>query len=172
LENFKMEPLEIKKYPDSALRKKALEVKEITDTEVKLFEEMLFTMRHFAGIGLAAPQIGISKNLIVVDIGEGPIKLANPVVLNAKGSDKMEEGCLSMPGVVVVIDRPDKIMVSGLNEKGRVVELEAQGILARVLQHEIDHLRGKLIIDYMSLLDKLMLLKPKFTKAKDKYANL
>lgn len=167
-----MEPLEIKKYPDSVLRKKALEIKEITGKEVRLFEEMLFTMRHFAGIGLAAPQIGISKNLIVVDIGEGPIKLANPAVLSAQGSDKMEEGCLSMPGVVVVIDRPDKIVVSGLNEKGRIVELEAQGLLARVLQHEIDHLRGKLIIDYMSLLDKLILLKPKFAKAKDKRANL
>jgi len=66
-----MEPLEIKKYPDSTLRKKALEIKEITDKEIKLFEEMLFTMRHFAGIGLAAPQIGIAKNLIVADIGEG-----------------------------------------------------------------------------------------------------
>lgn len=167
-----MEPLEIKKYPDSVLRKKALEIKEITGKEVRLFEEMFFTMRHFAGIGLAAPQIGISKNLIVVDIGEGPIKLANPVVLSAQGPDKMEEGCLSMPGVVVAIDRPDKIVVSGLNEKGRIVELEAQGLLARVLQHEIDHLKGKLIIDYMGLLEKLMLLKPKFAKAKDKYANL
>jgi len=167
-----MEPLEIKKYPDSVLRKKALEIKEITDKEVKLFEEMLFTMRHFAGIGLAAPQIGISENLIVVDIGEGPIKLANPVVLNVKGSSKMEEGCLSIPGVGVVIDRPGKIIISGLNEKGKVVELEAEGLLARVLQHEIDHLRGKLIIDYMGLLDKFVLLKSKLTKVKDKNVNL
>jgi peptide deformylase len=84
----------------------------------------------------------------------------------------MEEGCLSMPGVVVAIDRPDIIVVSGLNEKGRVVELEAEGLLARVLQHEIDHLKGKLIIDYMGLLEKLMLLKPKFIKVKDRQANL
>jgi peptide deformylase len=154
-----MEPLEIIKHPDSVLRKKSREVKEITGNEARLFEEMLFTMRHFAGIGLAAPQIGISKSLIVVDIGEGPIKLANPVVLNAKGSDKMEEGCLSIPGVGVVIGRPNKIVVSGLNEKGEVVEVEAQGLLARVLQHEIDHLKGRLIIDYMGLLEKLMLLK-------------
>ena len=167
-----MEPLEIIKHPDSVLRKKSREVKEITGKEARLFEDMLFTMRHFAGIGLAAPQIGISKSLIVADIGEGQIQLANPVILNAKGSDKMEEGCLSMPGVGVIIDRPDKIIVSGLNEKGKVVELEAQGLLARVLQHEIDHLKGKLIIDYMGLLEKLMLLKPKLTKAKDKHANL
>ena len=167
-----MEPLEIKKHPDSVLRKKSREVKEITGKEARLFEDMLFTMRHFAGIGLAAPQIGISKSLIVADIGEGQIQLASPVILNAKGSDKMEEGCLSMPGVGVIIDRPDKIIVSGLNEKGKVVELEAQGLLARVLQHEIDHLKGKLIIDYMGLLEKLMLLKPKFIKVKDRQANL
>jgi peptide deformylase len=167
-----MEPLIIKKYPDSILREKSLEVKEISGKEVKLFEEMIFTMRHFAGIGLAAPQIGISKSLIVADIGEGPVKLANPVVLNAQGSDELEEGCLSIPGVGVVIDRPNKIIVSGLNEKGKIVEVEAQGLLARVLQHEIDHLRGKLIIDYMSLLEKFMLFKPKFLKTKNKNANL
>jgi peptide deformylase len=167
-----MEPLEIKKYPDSVLRKKALEVKEVTDEEVRLFEKMLFTMRHFAGIGLAAPQIGIARNLIVADTDEGAIKLANPVILKTKGSDKMEEGCLSIPGVGVVIDRPDEIVVSGLNELGKVIEFKAQGLLARVLQHEIDHLKGKLIIDYVGLLEKMMLFKLKFIKAKDKYANL
>jgi peptide deformylase len=167
-----MEPAEIKKNPEKVLRKKSLEVKDITNKEIMLFEEMLFTMRHFAGIGLAAPQIGICRNLIVADIERCVIKLANPVILNAKGLDKMEEGCLSMPGVGVVIERPDQIVVSGLNEKGKVVEIEAHGLLARVLQHEIDHLRGKLIIDYMGLLEKFMLFKPKFTKAKDKHANL
>ena len=167
-----MEPLEIKKYPDSVLREKCAWIEEITDQEVKLFEKMLFTMRHFAGIGLAAPQIGIARNLIVVDIGEGAIKLANPVILKTKGLDKMEEGCLSIPGVGVVIDRPDEVMVSGLNELGKVIELEARGLSARVLQHEIDHLKGKLIIDYVGLLEKMMLFKPKFRKAKDKYANL
>ncbi|MDD5503805.1 MAG: peptide deformylase [Candidatus Omnitrophica bacterium] len=167
-----MEPLEIKKYPEKVLRKKSLEVKEITSKEVRLFEVMLFTMRHFAGIGLAAPQIGISKNLIVADIEGCVIKLANPLILDAKGSDKMEEGCLSMPGVGVVIERPDQIVVSGLNEKGEAVELKAQGLLARVLQHEVDHLRGKLIIDYMGLLEKFTLLKPMLSKVKDKHANL
>jgi len=168
-----MEPLEIKKYPDSVLRKKALEIKEITDKEVRLFEEMLFTMRHFAGIGLAAPQIGITKSLIVVDIGEGAIRLANPVIMETKGlGKKWEEGCLSIPGIGVSIARPEEIIVSGLNELGKVVELEAQGLLARVLQHEIDHLQGKLIIDYLGLLEKIMLRKPKFWKAKDKHVNL
>ena len=87
-----MQALEIKKYPDSVLRKKAFEVKEITEQEVRLFEVMLFTMRHFAGIGLAAPQIGISRNLIVADIGEGAVKLANPKILKTNGLDKNIRG--------------------------------------------------------------------------------
>jgi len=128
-------------------------------------------MRHFTGIGLAAPQIGIAKSLIVADIGEGIVRLANPVILRTKGSDKMQEGCLSIPGVGVVIDRPDEIIVSGLNEKGKLIELEAHGLLARVLQHEIDHLKGKLIIDYVSLLEKMILFKSKFSKGRDKHAN-
>ncbi len=168
-----MEPWEIKKYPDSVLRKKALEIKEITDKEVKLFEEMLFTMRYFAGIGLAAPQIGITKSLIVVDIGDGPIRLANPVIMGTKGlGGKWEEGCLSVPGIGVSIARPKEITVSGLNEFGKVVELKAQGLLARVLQHEIDHLQGKLIIDYLGLLEKMLLFKPRFWKTQNEYANL
>ena len=152
-----MEPLEIKKYPDSILRRKAFEVKEITEREIRLFEEMLFTMRHFAGIGLAAPQIGISRNLIVADIGNGAVMLANPRILQRKGSGKMEEGCLSIPGIGVVIDRPEEVIVSGFNEKGKIIELKAQGLLARVFQHEIDHLGGKLIIDYLNLLEKFKL---------------
>jgi len=166
-----MEPLKISEYPNSILRKKCASIERITDSEVKLFEEMLFTMRHFTGIGLAAPQIGIAKSLIVADIGEGAIRLANPVILKTKGSDKMQEGCLSIPGVGVIIDRPYEIIVSGLNEKGKLVELEARGLLARVLQHEIDHLKGKLIIDYVGLLEKMMLFKSKFSKSRDKHAN-
>ncbi|MBU0503047.1 MAG: peptide deformylase [Candidatus Omnitrophota bacterium] len=167
-----MEPLKIIEYPNNILSKKCASIERITDSEVKLFEDMLFTMRHFAGIGLAAPQVGVDRDLVVADIGEGAVRLANPVILKTKGSNKLEEGCLSIPGVGVVIDRPDEIIVSGLDEKGKVIELEARGLLARVLQHEIDHLKGKLIIDYVGLLEKMMLFKPKFKKAKDKYANL
>ncbi|MDD5156210.1 MAG: peptide deformylase [Candidatus Omnitrophica bacterium] len=166
-----MEPLKIREYPDDILRKRCILIEEITDIEVKLFEEMLFTMRHFSGIGLAAPQIGIAKSLIVADIGEGAVRLANPVILKTRGSDKMEEGCLSIPGAGVVIERPDEIIVSGLNEKGKVVELEARGLSARVLQHEIDHLRGKLIIDYLNLLEKFK-LKLHTRRSKKQYANL
>jgi len=130
-------------------------------------------MRHFAGIGLAAPQIGVARNLIVADIGEGAIRLANPVIVETKGLyGKWKEGCLSVPGIGVSIARPEEIIVRGLNELGKVVELEAQGLLARVLQHEIDHLQGKLIIDYLGILEKMMLFKPKFWKVKDKDINL
>lgn len=167
-----MEPLEIKKYPDGILRRKCTEIHEVGDKEARLFVEMLFTIRHFAGIGLAAPQIEITKNLIVADIEEEVIKLANPKILKTGGSDKLEEGCLSIPGVAVNIERPYEIIVSGLNENNQLIEIKAKGLLARVLQHEIDHLKGKLIIDYVGLLEKMMLFKPKFGKAKDKYANL
>ena len=143
-----MDPLKIKKYPNKILRKKCAEIKKVGDEEANLFEKMLFTMRHFAGIGLAAPQIGIAKNLIVADTGEGAIKLANPVLLKVKGLDGLEEGCLSIPGVIVNIERPYEIIVSGLNENNQVIEIKAKGLLARVLQHEIDHLKGRLIIDY------------------------
>lgn len=150
-----MEPLEIKKYPDKILRKTCKPVERITERESKLFEEMLFTMRHFCGIGLAAPQIGILQNLIVADSKEKTVKLANPEIVKIKGVDKMTEGCLSISNVGVEIERSYEVIVKGLNEKGEIVEVEAKGLLARVLQHEIDHLEGKLIIDYMSILKKL-----------------
>ena len=145
-----MEPLVIRKYPDKALRKNAIEIKGITDKEIKLFEKMLFTMRHFSGIGLAAPQIGVLEKLIVAEVEGKVIRLANPEILKVKGTDDMEEGCLSIPDIGVDIERPYEAIIKGLNEKGQTVEIKAKGLLARVLQHEIDHLNGKLIIDYMS----------------------
>lgn len=145
----------IRKYPDKVLRKNSIEVEEITDKERELFEKMLFTMKHFYGIGLAASQTGISKKLIVEEVGDRTIKLANPRIIDIRGSDNMAEGCLSVPDITVDIERSDKIIVGGLNEKGQTIEIKANGLLARVLQHEIDHLKGKLIIDYMDVLEKL-----------------
>jgi peptide deformylase len=167
-----MQALEIKKYPDSILRKKCVQVERITDRETELFAGMLFTMRHFAGIGLAAPQIGLAKNLIVADIGEGAIKLANPKILETSGTDKLEEGCLSVPSVAVDIERPYEIIVSGLDENNQIIEIKAKGLLARVLQHEIDHLKGRLIIDHLSLLEKFKLRLHKRNERKEKYAHL
>lgn len=147
--------LEIKTYPNKALCVRSQALEKITEREIELFQDMLSTMCKSSGVGLAAPQVGISKRLIVADIGEGPLQLANPEVLEVKGKDKMEEGCLSVPGPLVNIERPYEIIVTGLNEKGKMVEIKAKGLLARVILHEIDHLNGKLIIDHMNLLKKL-----------------
>jgi peptide deformylase len=147
--------LKITKYPEKILRKRSQSVEKITEKEMYLFKDMLYTMHRFSGIGLAAPQIGIDQRLIVADVGEGPVKLANPEVIQVKGKDKMGEGCLSVPNVMVEIERPDEIIVKGVNEQGKTVELKARGLLARVLLHEIDHLKGKLIIDYMGFLQKV-----------------
>ena len=151
-----MEILEIKKYPDVVLRKKCEVVEAVTAQEKRCFEDMLFTMHTFKGIGLAAPQIGLVKQLIVADIGEGMIKLANPEIISSSGSDRMVEGCLSIPERTVEIKRFYEVMIKGLNEKGERVEIEAKGLLARVLQHEIDHLRGRLIIDYLNPWKRLL----------------
>ncbi len=150
-----MKILDVKKYPEKILREKCQAVEKITEREIELFENMLFTMCHLSGIGLAGPQVDINQRLIVADIGEEPVKLADPQVIEIKGKDKMEEGCLSVPGALVKIERPEEIIITGLNEEGKYVEIKAKGLLARVLLHEIDHLNGKLILDYMNFLQKI-----------------
>ena len=99
--------------------------------------------------------IGIDKNMIVVDIGEGLLRVINPVIIKKEGNESQEEGCLSVPETCVNVKRAKKILVNYLNEKGEPLSIAAEGLLARVLQHEIDHLMGKLIIDYMNPLKKL-----------------
>ncbi len=141
--------LAIQIYPNPILRKKSKSVKVIEVIEQKIFNDMVATMRKNKGVGLAAPQIGITRRLIVVDIGEGVLKLANPEIVESTGRDLMEEGCLSVPGESIEIARATKIVVKGLNAKGESVTITAEGLLARVIQHEIDHLNGKLIIDYV-----------------------
>jgi len=167
-----MNPLQIIKYPDNLLRQECASVARVEDNQARLFEEMLFTMRHFAGVGLAAPQIGVALRLIVADVENEVVRLANPVILKEEGQDDLEEGCLSIPGVGVKIKRPYKIRVAGLNERNQSVEIKAKAFLARVLQHEIDHLQGRLIIDYADLLEKMIFFKPKLNKGRNKYANL
>ena len=153
--------LRIKKYPDPILRKKSGLVHEITPKEQKLFEDMLLTMEISGGIGLAAPQIGHSKQIIVINIDKDILKMANPKILKSKGTGKMVEGCLSVPEMNIEIKRPDEVVVGGLDEKGRYIEIKAKGLLARVLQHEIDHLNGKLILDYTHLLKKILYTRKK-----------
>ena len=150
-----MEPLIIKKYPNKLLRKQCKPIEEITEKEIELFQDMLFTMEHFAGVGLAAPQIGIARKMIVAEVDNRIIKLANPQIVGMRGADSMAEGCLSVPDVTVDIQRPDEVIVQGLDDKGNIVEMRMEGLLARVVQHEIDHLNGRLIIDYMNMAEKL-----------------
>jgi len=148
--------LEIKKYPDPILRKKAREVKEIGREEKELIKEMLETMYRNQGVGLAAPQVGVLKRIVVVDVGEGPRVFINPkIVKKGGGKEVSEEGCLSVPGVFLRIKRWKEIEVEGLNENGEKVKVKARGLFARALQQEIDHLNGILILDRMSFWEKL-----------------
>ena len=153
--------MQIRKYGDPVLRKKCKPVERVTDEEVRVLEEMLSLMYASRGIGLAASQVGISRQLLVVNAGGGPLKLINPKIVQVKGKEKMKEGCLSVPDVEVSVARPFEVVLKALNQNGKPVEIRARGLLARVLQHEIDHLNGKLIIDYLSFWKKMLLkIKP------------
>lgn len=139
---------------DPVLRKIAAPVKEVNDNIKRLMANMAETMYYSHGVGLAAPQVGISKRVIVVDIGEGLFKLANPEIIASEGTQDGPEGCLSVPQVYGNVKRHYKIKVSALNENGEQIEIDAEGYLARALQHEIDHLNGILFIDKATDLEK------------------
>jgi len=144
-----MDLLDLKIYPDDMLRQKCEVMEEFSLAEEEFFEKMLLTMHHCGGIGLAAPQVGSLKRLIVADIGDGPVKLVNPQIVETHGTDRMREGCLSIPNVQIEVERPLEIVVRGLSKKGKSIEFEFEGLMAKVIQHEIDHLDGKLIVDYL-----------------------
>jgi peptide deformylase len=149
-----MEQIKVRHYPDPFLRLKSEEVDEQDESLKALIEHMFSAMEEERGIGLAAPQIGVSKRVVVVSIEEknfNRLALLNPVILHLSSeTDVMEEGCLSVPGVNADVDRPVEAVVRGTTKNGRLVEISAQGLLARVLQHEIDHLNGVLFIDRLS----------------------
>ncbi|MDP2653031.1 MAG: peptide deformylase [Candidatus Omnitrophota bacterium] len=147
--------LKIRIYGDPCLREKCRPVDEVGPSERLLIRSMLATMYEHKGIGLAAPQIGINQQILVADAGDGPVAVINPRIVKKSGSSVLEEGCLSIPGVVVNVRRPVKIVLQYVDENNRTVEREFNEMLARVLQHETDHLHGKLIIDYAGLKDKL-----------------
>ncbi len=132
---------------DEILRKRSREISEINDRVLTLIQDMKDTMYYAEGVGLAAPQIGILKRIVVIDVGNGPIVLINPEIVNVQGSQTDLEGCLSIPGVQGKVERPQKVTVKALNEKGEMFELEGEGLLARAFCHEIDHLNGTLFID-------------------------
>lgn len=139
----------IVKKGDLVLRKKAKEVTEITPKVQKLIKNMADTMYHSRGVGLAAPQVGFSKRIIVVDVGDetGLHAVINPVIVAAKGKQNGPEGCLSCPDEYGDVLRAKHIVVEGLNEKGEAIRIEASDFLARAFQHEIDHLDGILFVD-------------------------
>jgi peptide deformylase len=151
-----MQQLKISTFPSTILRTKAAKVGKITDTEKGMLSAMAETMYVSQGVGLAAVQVGIDKQLAVVDVGEGLIKMVNPVIVKKEGVESVEEGCLSCPGATVNVKRARKIVVNFLNEEGDLMELKAEGLLARAIQHELDHLSGKLIIDYLGPIKKLL----------------
>ncbi|MEG2353303.1 MAG: peptide deformylase [Clostridium sp.] len=132
---------------DKVLRDIAHKVDKIDSGILKLITDMKETMYHCDGIGIAAPQIGVSKRVIIIDIGEGPIVCINPKIVKAHGEDFDLEGCLSIPGVEEEVKRPKKVKVVFMDENSRVFEIKASGILARAFCHEIDHLDGILFTD-------------------------
>lgn len=138
---------QVVKHPNEVLREKAQTVKAVTPQVKVILENMFDTMHAEGGVGLAAPQIGISKRLIVIELQKERLALVNPEILSFKGRETGTEGCLSIPGVWGEVERAAQVEVKGLNEEGREVMLRAKGYLARALQHEVDHLEGILFID-------------------------
>jgi peptide deformylase len=164
-----MARLPILEYPDPRLRIRAQRVTKV-DAEIRrLANDLLETMYAAPGIGLAATQVDIHKRLLVVDVSEErnqPYCLINPEILAAEGRIEGEEGCLSVPGIYEYVERASKIRVRALNPAGEVIELEAEDLLAVCIQHEMDHLDGKLFVDYLSEMKRQRLKKKVLKKAK------
>lgn len=141
----------IRENGDEILRKKAREVEVIDNKIREILDDMVETMHQFNGVGLAGPQIGILKRLVVIDIYDdnGPIKLVNPRIIKQKGEQEVEEGCLSFPNQYAKLIRPAKVTLEAQNEKGETIRIEAEGLLAQALSHELDHLEGVLFVDKM-----------------------
>ncbi|MCX5695275.1 MAG: peptide deformylase [Candidatus Omnitrophica bacterium] len=151
--------LRVRKFGDLVLRKKSVPVKKITPEHGEFLSKMAQLMYEDEGVGLAAPQAGLNQAMIVVDIGKGLYKLINPKITKQQGAQVNKEGCLSVPGVCINVRRAKRIKLEALDESGQPLNIEAEGLLACVFQHEIDHLRGKLIVDYASLLEKIKFAK-------------
>lgn len=138
---------EIRELGDEVLTKHCKEVTKMTLRTKILIQDMLDTMYDAMGVGLAASQVGVLKRIVVIDVGEGPIILVNPVITETSGEQTGEEGCLSVPGKSGQVTRPDYVKVKALNENMEEIELEGTGLLARAFCHEIDHLEGRMYVD-------------------------
>ena len=158
-----MAKLDIKIYPDPVLRKKARQVGKLGDDERKLAYDMIEAMRSASGVGLAAPQVGISKRIIVVENVDNDKKaalvLVNPRITRKKGNVNFCEGCLSLPAISSDVARPEFITVEALNLDGDILKINADGLLARIIQHETDHLDGILFIDKIGFLKRRKIMK-------------
>ena len=155
-----MTKLVILEYPDPRLRKKAEPVTAVDDAMRQLVDNLLETMYAANGVGLAATQVDVHKRLIVLDVSESrdaPLVLINPEILAAEGEAVNEEGCLSVPGVYDKLSRATNIRVRALGRDGRAFEMDADGLLAVCIQHEIDHLEGKVFVDYLSELKRQLI---------------
>ena len=154
--------LQILEFPDPRLRIRAQPVTQVDAALRKLVDDMFETMYAAPGIGLAATQVNVAKRLLVIDISEKrdqPLVLINPEVLAREGVEETEEGCLSVPGVYDKVTRAEKIRVRALDRDGKPLEFDAEGLLAVCIQHEIDHLDGKLFVDYLSELKRTRIRK-------------
>lgn len=149
--------LDILYYPDPRLRNKAKPVEKVDDAIRQLVDDMFETMYEAPGIGLAATQANVPKRVLVIDISEektASLCLVNPEIVAREGEEQSEEGCLSVPGIYDTVTRSERVKVNALDRDGQSIELEADGLLAVCIQHEIDHLDGKLFVDYLSNLKR------------------
>ena len=152
-----MSVLTILEFPDDRLRKKAVKVQVVDDSIKKLVDDMLETMYLAKGIGLAATQVNVHQRIIVIDVSEEkdkPLCLINPEIITKDGEEESEEGCLSVPGFFEKVKRAENITVKALDKDGTPFEFEANDLLAVCVQHELDHLEGKLFVDYISSLKR------------------
>lgn len=138
---------QVVRVPDEILRGKCVPVKNVNDGVLRLLDNMRDTLYEYDGVGLAAPQIGVSRRVVVVDTGNNLIELINPEIVSREGEQLGSEGCLSIPGIVGLVKRAEKVKVKATNRNGEEFTIEGSGLLARAFQHEIDHLDGILFID-------------------------
>jgi peptide deformylase len=147
--------LNILRYPDARLHKAAVSVTVFDESLKKLVRDMAETMYAAPGIGLAASQVDVHKQVIVIDVSErhdSLVVLVNPEIVDASGVSDIEEGCLSVPGVYEIVERAERVKVRAFDQNGNPLTLEAQGLLAVCIQHEMDHLKGKVFVEYLSQL--------------------
>ena len=152
-----MARLQILEFPDPRLRTRAHPVEQVDDALRQLIDDMFETMYEAPGIGLAATQVNVHKRVLVIDLSQDrtqPLVLINPEIIARNGVGDTEEGCLSVPGIYEKVTRAERIRVRTLDRKGNVTEMEADGLLAVCIQHEMDHLEGKLFVDYLSELKR------------------